>query len=322
MVARRHHYLPRCYLKGFAKPRKRGKSHHVHVFDRDGKTFTANIINVATEKDFNRIEVEGHPPDAFEQGIAKFEGELGPALVRILESRSLDKKDDRLLLMNLIGMLSIRNPQHRENIRDFHERTANIIMELATATKERWEGQLRQMEAAGYVREHNVPYEEMRDAVMNKSFRIEVPTERHIALEMHTLDPVLKTLLERKWLILLAPKDSPGFVTCDHPVCLMLSDPKMRGGFHGPGHGLTGTEIIFPVGRRMAIVGAFELREETVTLNEDGVAGVNGALVAYANRQVYAADPRFTYSRQYKEQPRPGATLVNDTLFLKQSQRE
>src|SRR5689334_24429157 len=123
MVARRHHYLPRCYLKHFAKPRARGSSHHVHVFDRDGKAFTANISNVATERDFNRVDIEGHPPDAFEQGIAKFEGELAPALVRILNSKSIDNQEDRILLMNLIGLAAIRNPRHRENIRSFHERT-------------------------------------------------------------------------------------------------------------------------------------------------------------------------------------------------------
>jgi hypothetical protein len=63
-AATRQDRSTRCYLKGFAKPRKHGTSHHVYVFDRDGKTFTANIINVATEKDFNRIEVDGRPPDS------------------------------------------------------------------------------------------------------------------------------------------------------------------------------------------------------------------------------------------------------------------
>lgn len=318
VVAERHHYLPRCYLKGFAKPRKRGVVHHVHVFDRSGKTFTSNIINVATERDFNRIEVEGHPPDAFEQGIAKFESELGPALVRILQSQSLKNQDDRRLLMNLIAMLAIRNPQQRENFRDFNERTAHLLMQVATATKERWEGEMRRMKASGHNPEHEVPYEQIRKAVVEKAFRIVVPTERHIGLEMDALDPVLKTMLNRKWLVLLAPNELGGFVTCDHPVCLMFSDPKMRNGFYGPGHGLAGTQIIFPVGKRVAIVGAFEFENETThMLDEDGVAGVNGALVVYADRQVYAADANFTYSRQYHEKPRLGASLVKDTVFLK-----
>jgi hypothetical protein len=308
--------LPRCYLKHFGKPRGRGASHHVYVSDRTGKAFTANIINVATEKDFNRIEVEGHPPDALEQGIAKFEGELGPALLRILQNRSLNNDEDRLLLMNLIGTSAIRNPRHRESIRNFHERTAEIIMDLATSTKERWEGQLKQMKASGYVPEHDVSYEQMRRSVVEKEFRIEVPTERHIQLELHSLDAVLKTLLDRRWVVMLAPKETRGFITCDHPVCLMFSDPKRRGGFHGPGHGLPGTEVIFPVGRQLAVVGAFELKENTIVLNESGVARLNGAMVAYADRQVYAADNNFLYTLEH-EKPRLGASLVKDARFLR-----
>jgi hypothetical protein len=139
---------------------------------------------------------------------------------------------------------------------------------------------------------------------------------------MHSLEAVLRTLLDRKWVVLLAPKETGGFITCDHPVCLMFSDPKKRGGFRPVGHGLMGTEVIFPVSRRMAVVGAFELQEDTVTLSDDWVAWINGALVAYANRQVYAADPRFTYSRQNNEKPRMGVSLVKDALFLKKSQRK
>jgi hypothetical protein len=50
-------------------------------------------------------------------------------------------------------------------------------------------------------------------------------------------------------------------------------------------------------------------------LNEDGVAGINGAIVAYAERQVYSYDGEYTYSRQYNEAPRRGAELVNDIIF-------
>src|SRR5262249_27734264 len=101
------------------------------------------------------------------------------------------------------------------------------------------------------------------------------------------------------------------------PVCLMFSDPKIRGGFHGPGHGLARTQIIFPLGTRMAIVGAYELDEATFQLNEGGVAGVNGALVTHADRQGYAANPDFTYVRQENEKPRRGASLVKDPHFLR-----
>ena len=70
MVARRHHFLPQCYLKGFSRSRKQGKAHQVVVFDRDGKSFTSSIINIAVKHDFNRVEIDGHAPDVFEQVMA------------------------------------------------------------------------------------------------------------------------------------------------------------------------------------------------------------------------------------------------------------
>jgi hypothetical protein len=44
----------------------------------------------------------------------------------------------------------------------------------------------------------------------------------------------------------------------------------------------------------MAIVGSFEAQEAALQVTESLVANVNGVIVAYADRQVYAGDPDFT----------------------------
>jgi hypothetical protein len=317
MISRRHHFLPQCYLKGFSRPRKRGKTHHVVVFDRDGKTFTSNVLNIAVKHDFNRIEIEGSAPDEFEKAMAKFEGELAPALNRILQAGNLKNADDRAILLNFIGFIAIRNPRHRETFRDFNEQVMNRMMDLSTATKERWENQMKRAREAGYLKDtKNISYEEMRDFVEKKEYRIELDTGFHTSTEMHGFDAILPTLFNRKWVSFTPPEGSSGFIASDHPVCLMFSDPKMRGKFYGPGHGLSGTEIIFPVGKRLAVVGAFELQDAEYQLTEEGVAGINGALVAYADRHVYAHDIDFRYSRQETEMGRRGAALINDLLFF------
>jgi hypothetical protein len=156
-----HHYLPRCYLKGFSKSRKQGKSHQVHVYDRSGKTFIANITKIAAEKDFNRVEVDGYAPDAFEKDLAKFESELGPALIRILNSRTLNSDDDRLILFNFIARMAISTPRQREATRVFHERLAHLKMGVLTATRERWEHRIAEMRAH-HVAVADVPYEQVR----------------------------------------------------------------------------------------------------------------------------------------------------------------
>jgi hypothetical protein len=123
-------------------------------------------LNIANKRDFNRVEIEGQPPDVFEQAMASFEGELGPALVRILEAQSLDNENDRAVLLNAIALFSTRNPRQRETVREFHENTSHIMMELATATKERWEAQMRKVRKAGEIKDvQDVPYEELRDFV-------------------------------------------------------------------------------------------------------------------------------------------------------------
>lgn len=319
MVARRHHFLPQCYLKGFAQPKKRGKAHQVTVFNRDGKTFTSNIINIAVKQDFNRVEIEGQPPDVFEQAVSKFEGELAPALNRIIAAENLQSSEDKVVLLNFIALISVRNPRHRETFRKFNEEVMQRVMELATETKERWEGQIAQAREAGYMKDvKGISYEKMREFVKRKEYRVDLDTGFHIATEMGGVDAVLPTLLGRKWVTFTPPDSSEGFITSDHPTCLMFSDPNMRGKFYGPGHGLAGTEIIFPISRRLAVVGAFELENGEHQLNEEGVAGINGALVAYADRQVYARNGDFLYSRQYAEKPRRGVELVNDLLFRRE----
>src|SRR5919201_1126923 len=149
MVARRHHYVPQFYLKGFAVARK--KAHQLTVFDRKSrKSFSTATENVAVEKDFNRVEIDGHPPDVFEQAMSGFEGEASAALERIIVARSIDDAEDRSYLFNLIGLLALRNPWLRERWRDFEERIAKQIMNLVTATPERWASQIAKAQAAGY----------------------------------------------------------------------------------------------------------------------------------------------------------------------------
>jgi hypothetical protein len=110
MTARRHHYIPQCYLKAFAVPRKKGK-YQTTVFDaRVRKTYPTNIENVAIERDFNRIEVEGHAPDTVEKVMAGFEAELAPALQRVIGIGNMRDQNDRAIILNFMCMLAIRTP--------------------------------------------------------------------------------------------------------------------------------------------------------------------------------------------------------------------
>ncbi len=51
MVARKHHYVPQCYLKGFVENREKPRLFTVDV--RTRRSFLANPENVAAERDFH-----------------------------------------------------------------------------------------------------------------------------------------------------------------------------------------------------------------------------------------------------------------------------
>src|SRR5437763_189414 len=122
MTARLHHYIPRCYLKGFTATRN--KDAQLLVVDvSTRKIFVTTSRNVAAEKDFNRLDIPNIPPDALENDMSKFEGELDAALGRVIESQSFQDPEDRATIFNLIALLAVRNPRGREMMRGFMETT-------------------------------------------------------------------------------------------------------------------------------------------------------------------------------------------------------
>jgi Protein of unknown function (DUF4238) len=152
-------------------------------------------------------------------------------------------------------------------------------------------------------------YAKMRKFVVEEQYRVSVPTERHISNEMIGLDAVLPYLFKRKWALLKCENNSGGFVASDHPVCLMWSDPQKRGPV---GHGLPGTEIVFPICSRLAMLGSFEIEEDEIVAPEQLVAAVNGAVIQFAERHVYARDYNFRYTLERGEAPRKASKLIAD----------
>jgi hypothetical protein len=319
MTARIHHYVPQCYLSGFALQRK--KARQVQVFDRNlSDSFPSSIRNVGGERDFNRIEIEGHKPDAFETGMAEFESELAPALTRLIQAQSLENAKDKNYALNLIALLALRNPSRRETIRDFHQRVTKVTLDLATATPDRWESQLAKMRAAGYVKEGMATdYEAIRKVIEEDGYRVELPNERHIIYEMDGVDAILPYLGDRRWVLVKAPPESGGFVTSDQPVTLQWIDPPGKGRRMPLGFGLKNTEVVFPLSTRLAMLGAFEVDIETdkdvFHANEIFVAEINGTTIAHSRRQVYARDLNFHYTARQGTEPKKAQKLSRDPLF-------
>jgi hypothetical protein len=167
--------VPRCYLNNFTT---RGKITAIDL--TTGARFTTNPKNVAHERDFNRIESEKVAPDFLRKKYAEFEGKVAPVL-KTLSNGTTCSKDELVYVLNLITLLACRNPRGRGAFEKFQDDIAHQMLQLMTATKERWEGQLKQLQTAGRLDgiETDVPYEKIRKMVVNRQLRLKATTSQH-----------------------------------------------------------------------------------------------------------------------------------------------
>ena len=317
MVAKRHHFVPKCYLESFSVKNTKKKKSNLYAFDVvDRKVFRPAPDNVALQTDFNTINLEGHEPDAFEKAMASVESDIGPALVRIIAAKSLANQGDRTFLLNLIGLLHIRNPRQRERSRGFRDRVAKVVLDVAMSSPQMWESQIKKAQDAGFVaKDAETDYDTLKKGFNPDDYKIVVPNEENIRVEMDTFDHILPLLFDRKWVLAKAPEGSAGFITSDHPVCLMWSEPDPNRGNRGPGLKHKGTEILFPISPNLAVIGAYELENGEADLTEEEVASSNGTIALFAQRQVYAPTMNFRYQIDQSQLPKGAALLIEDERF-------
>jgi hypothetical protein len=286
--ARNHHYLPQGYLGGFTDAGTRAG--HLHVFDlAAGKSFRTRPRNVAAEKDFNRIEVAGRPPDFLEKGLGALEDKARAVIREMGQTKQRAKDEDLVYVINLISLLVVRNPRARTSLTRANQQIAKTIGEMLVSNRKVWEYQLSKAREGGYVTGPNVSFEQMKEFVDGGQYTIEVARESLIRTELSVFHEVLQSVGSRYWSLLDATPNAPDFITCDHPVTLVFKDPKANGPI---GVGLKQTEIVFPISPRQALRGVFEdPLKSTVSVKARGVAAMNTRILRHADRQLYCRKP-------------------------------
>lgn len=305
--------MPQAYLRAFAEGT--GRQARIWAFDRvDGKAFLTLVRNVASRRDFNRIEADGVDPNALEQAFGHFEGSAAAALERIQYAGSFSVQEDRLLILNLVALLAVRNPRWRRQTGGMLSHAGEQMLRMMVANKERWETtQKRAQPELGGTDDERISYEEARDFVHDPSRYKIVPNQTHqIGLELNVLNMVLKTLAARKWTLLVAGDKAGNFVTSDHPVCL-IDISERPSSIYGIGFGTAETAVLFPVSKKLLLSGRFEGNEAVRAIGPVDVARVNAQIIQRADRQVFACDASFAYLT--RNGLMKGSQLVSDPFF-------
>lgn len=285
-----HHYVPQFYLRNFAEGV--GRQARVVFFDNDTLRLGHTLVrNVGSQRYFNRIEAEGTDPDYLEDALAKLEGEMASMLAEVIAARAFPSDEHFTYLMNLIALLSVRNPRLRGQMERFHQDVAERVLGIVTSSKDIWEHQIQKMKDDGVKLGAGVSYEEAKRFRDEKRYTIGIDRTHLIGVEFEMVPTVLETLANRNWCFASAPNGSQ-YITSDDPVVLEWADSSMDGPYPA-GHGLRGTRIVFPISSEVVLVGQFEDVPERIHHNEVQVTSVNTVIARNSRRQIYAKTADF-----------------------------
>lgn len=258
--------------------------------------YFASPRKLGKQRDFNRVEAPDLEPDALEKALSQFETQLAPALKRICSAQAGANDKDWGFVLNLMSVIAARNPVFRKNFQDFKTRIIEMVAEMHVSSSAIYERALAAAKRDGvYIPSaENVSYEDVKKFVEEKQYTIDFPHGADTVAEFGAQDTVLQLLGRRKWMFIAAPLGSPGFVTCDHPACLSHDDgpPTIR---RPVGHAMRGTNFVFPVCRRLVVIGSFEGEGGEIVATDSFVERINMHIALFADRHVFASgnDVRF-----------------------------
>lgn len=307
-VARHHHFLSQCYLKGFTN--NGGKKSKLTVIDlKERKVFESNTRNVGGVRDFNRLELEGIDPNYLESSLAEFEGSVATHL-RYLEEGGAFVGETKDVILEFISLLAIRTPAQREHLSSPLKQIAKFIMKSSVSSPQRWEDCKSNYEnEKGKPLPYDLSYEKIRDFVNGDNFEIDVMREFMIGMEMQCVPVITELLHKRDWSLMTISDGQETFITSDNPVCLMWTNPELAHGGYSPGFGLKDTVVLFPVSKSLLLAGEFDGREGVFDCNDEQIAIFNTSIIRHTAERLFSSTGSFKFFDSTQKM-RQGKSLV------------
>ena len=240
---RRHHYVPRTYLKNFAIKEK--NEWRIMVMDKiKNQPYSANIKDVAVEKDFYRIDSkedefywEHYYAEQIESLIPTTFNKLIATCTLSVNNSNVIDAETKLKLAKIICSQLLRTKKSRESQFEIGQRTANNVLE---SVRKQFEGLLSN-EKIAYL--DNFIYDEM----LNKTMSLPIINDRD------RINRFVEILQNRYWVVYKNIKyNTSPLITSDHPVAFYNIITRETD-FSTNGLGIPHTAIFFPINRELIL---------------------------------------------------------------------
>lgn len=257
-----------------------------------GHQWRSSPGDVGCEHDFYMLEVEDDgDPTALEALFSKVESQGAEAMRAVIETESVPQGELREKLTSFLGIMAVRVPGILETIDKF---AAGVVKPLAwhmTASKQAWESTVKRLKADGEDIS-DTPWEQMRDFARSDDCDVSMSQNFKMSMLVKMLVPAASLMAARKWMVLRAPADGPGFICSDRPLTITWNGDQGVGCLP-PAIGMRNTIVMFPVNTGLALWGMFEESLPTCDLDASDVGVFNISTALSARRFVYSVEPDF-----------------------------
>jgi hypothetical protein len=290
--ARRHHYISQFYLKGFGKSGL--KNPPITVINlHDKKYFTTTSNNLASIRDFNRINVPDLKADAIESALSDFEYKAAGAIREIHKTKKFEG-ESRALVLQLIAMFHSRNPAQRENTRDFMSRIFQTSSNILQRHDAEFKNKTEELASTLGADTSKMTTAELNQFIFEKT-KLELSNEYHLHTEFIFIESIFNALNHRRWTLVQSSEQTGPIITSDNPVILTWNNPESVPALyrHSPGHAMPNTTVYFSLSQHLALIGTFDNNDATMPPNERLIAASNTMNIIYAHNQIYSPNFHF-----------------------------
>ena len=298
-----HHYVSAFHLAEFTLERSRDG--RLFVLDlENGRQWSTSVNRAGGEQGYNAVRgVAGLDPEAIERLIGHHEAGAAPVLREVNDTLALPTGAAVDSLLQYVALLSANNPARRAAMNESQERMLFFMAQMLVSRPETFESAQAECRRDGVPLLGELSYEELCSLLESGRFSFAMSNLAHLRGLGNLVDAVASMLRERAWSLLVARPDAPDFISGDRPVVLTWTAEKsaelqalaQSEPIFPPGYLATQSEVVVPLGRRVALLGIFGGEARRIQAAPIVVAEVNRRALRHASRFVYSAEATFIY---------------------------
>lgn len=282
--------MPVSYLKRFTDSgTEKGK---LYVFDLDsGRSFLSKPNNIAVERDFNRIDIDGYPLDYVEQLFSSMESDANSAISTIENSKEFPSDKDYSAILHLICLTAVRNPFFRKHFNNTKEHTIRLISDALASDEQLLRRKLIELQKSELDFIGDFSVDEIKEFLNSGEYEIKFYPQENLRSEMKIFEKMLLMLHERIWSVVITSSGGPEFICSDHPVGLGYK--HRRSDYIGLASRYT--ELFFPLSRHIGLYGTYEDSLKPVVYAKPvNVAAMNSLGADHAEKHVFSSQSSFS----------------------------